>query len=147
VASLRWAGGAPRLLVVERDAAAPGLTLVELDPAAGTRMRLGAVPEADGLPWTAAWAADGRRAALWVPVATASEAQSCPPGSICTGRRLVHWRLYLWDASSAAAAVLAEMVSSEGAAWLAFSPDAARVAYVLGGSLYTQPVTARPDSR
>ena len=33
--------------------------------------------------------------------------------------------------------VLADVVSDDGAAWLAFSPDGGRIAYVLQGSLHT----------
>lgn len=133
-AAVRWHHGAPRLLVARRTGATEA-ELAELDPAAARRVPLGAVPIApgEGAPGTAAWTADGRRVAYWAPVALGP--QACGGGN-CISRRVVHWRLYAWEPGRSDPRPLADVAADEDAAWLAFSPDGRRIAYVLHGSLY-----------
>jgi dipeptidyl aminopeptidase/acylaminoacyl peptidase len=133
--ALRWQDGRPRLLLVRR-AGPDHAELSELDPATGRRTRLALAPTTPGehAATLARWSADGRRVAYWSPIAIGP--QSCGNG-FCISRNVVHWRLFVWETGQAQPRVLADVASDEGAAWLEFSPDGRRIAYLLNGSVYT----------
>ncbi|MFN2565995.1 MAG: hypothetical protein ABR499_13445 [Gemmatimonadaceae bacterium] len=133
VGGLRWAGHTPQLLLIERASRRDRFALTVVDGTRGARRRIGTVPAGERLPWAAAWSPDGRRVALWAPLVTGP--QECSPGYVCVSRRLVHFRLYLFDAQTASVRMLAEMASSEASRWLAFSPDGRWLGYSLHGDI------------
>jgi hypothetical protein len=139
VGAVRWENGEPRLLLVEHDSAAARIRFSEVGPGGAPRA-LGDVPGPVGLPSATAWSEDGRRVALWVPIEVGPQACS---GGVCISRRVIHYRLYVWDAGSATHSVVADVASTEGAAWLEFSPGAPRIGYTLFGRLYVDDLPGR----
>jgi hypothetical protein len=131
VGGLRWVGDTAQVLMIEttRD----WLTLTVVDGMRGSRRRIGTVPGGERLPSASAWSRDGRRVALWVPIATGP--QACSPGGDCISRRVVHFRLYLFDTQTSSVRMLAEMASTEASRWLEFSPDGQWLGYSLHGDL------------
>jgi hypothetical protein len=131
VSALRWVNGTPRLLLVRHPAGADSTEMLEVNPATGARTRLGSVPEA-GDTWPAsvgAWSPDGRRAAVWVTVASERSG---------FGVNRDHVRLYLWEAGREAR-MIAEFMEyvEEGRMWeAAFSPDGKRLAYPANDRIY-----------
>lgn len=133
VGGLRWVGDTAQVLLIATTVTRDRLALTVVDGMRGTRRRIGTVPAGERLPWAAAWSPDGRRAAVWVAIATGS--QPCSPGRICVDRRAVHFRLYLFDTRTRSVRVLAEMASGEASRWLEFSPDGQWLGYSLHGDI------------
>jgi hypothetical protein len=133
VGGLRWVGDTAQVLLIERTATRDRLALTVVDGMRGARRQIGTVPAGERLPWAAAWSPDGRRVALWVPLATGP--QACSPAGDCISSRVVHFRLYLLDTRNTSVQMLAEMTSTEASRWLEFSPDGQWIGYSLHGDI------------
>lgn len=130
-----WEDDTPHLLFVRRGDGDGRFTLNRLDGRTGQVTVLGQVPDAEDLPYAVAWSADGRRAALWTPIETGP--WSCSPDGLCIGRRVIHWKLYVWTEGQGWS-VAADVALDEAARWLAFSPDGRTIGYQLYGTAYIE---------
>ncbi|HEX6040460.1 MAG TPA: hypothetical protein VFZ20_20550 [Longimicrobium sp.] len=140
VSAVRWVNGAPRLLLARRPAGAAASELTELDPATGRRTRLGSVPAFGGTrpAGAGAWSPDGRRAAVWVTVAT--DPPDCITGVCASGGMMrSHMRLYLLEAGQEARMIAEFVEHVQEDSWeAAFSPDGKRLLYPADGRIYVQ---------
>ena len=123
------------LLLAVRDGARTRLTALPAGPGIGTE--LGSADTGGAEPVSLAWSPDGKRVALWSRVSVGP--QSCG-GGVCISRRVVHWRLLVYDSVTRRTVTAADLAADEGASWLAFSPDGRRIGYLLFGQMHVAEV-------
>ena len=127
---IAWVGSVPHLLLATTRAklSSPAtIFLYDVDPIANTRIRIGSIPGALGLPFQHTWTGDRESAAAWVPVEVVSSNVE---------RTTFRTRVFLSRSGEFQAMAGSEKVADESPYWMELDPTGNSLGFVLYGRLY-----------